>query len=394
MFSENPYPVLAELRSRWPVHYSPAVRGVVVTRYDLVQHVLREPSMSADRITPFYRAQSEENRRRVETLVRYLGLWLVFRDPPDHTRLRGLIARAFTPQALAMVRPNIERIVDDLMSGLADRQEVDLVSEFANLLPAYVIMDMLGVPRAMMADMKAWSDDVKLFIGTAPASPDKYDRAHRGILGFADAFGKLIAEHRREPRQDVLSALIAANEDGSGRLCDDELVATAILFLFAGHETTASLIAMGSMAMMDNPSEKQRLLAKPELVQSAVEECLRFDGPTPAMVRIATRDHTLHDYPVKEGDRVIAVLGAANRDPAVFKEPDRFDIGRSPNPHVTFGFGPHFCLGAPLARLEAQIALPRLHSAFPKMSRQSDKVPWSSGLALRGPTSLPVRLRS
>ena len=391
-FRVAPYPIFARLRTENPVHWSDAVRGFVVTRYADVQRAMRDPALSADRISPFYTAQSAATRSAVETLVRYLGRWLVFRDPPDHTRLRSLIARAFTPKALAAIRPNIEGITGHLLARLDGRENCDLMADFATLLPAYVIMDMLGVPRDMLPEMKSWSDDIKLFIGTAQSTPDKYARAHRGVSGMAAAFRALIDDHRSAPRADVLSALIAARDDDSGRLDDDELIATAILFLFAGHETTASLIAMGSMALLDNPLQKHLLLDQPALAASAVEECLRFDGPTPAMVRIATENLVMGGQAIKSGDRVIALLGSANRDPAVFEAPDRFDITRSPNPHVTFGYGIHFCLGAPLARLEAQIALPLLHSRFPAMARAGGDIAWSDGMTLRGPLALPVRL--
>lgn len=392
VFRVDPYPLFARLRTENPVHWSEAVRGHVVTRYDDVQRAMRDPALSADRITPFYAAQNAALRSQIETLVRYLGRWLVFRDPPDHTRLRGLVARAFTPKALAGIKPNVEQITAHLLERLAGRDKCDLVADFATLLPAYVIMDMLGVPRAMLPEMKSWSDEIKLFIGTAQSTPDKYARAHRGVAGMAEAFRSLITEHRANPKDDVLSTLIAARDDDSGRLDDDELVATAILFLFAGHETTTSLLAMGSKALLDTPVQRQHLLADPTCAAACVEECLRFDGPTPSMVRIAIEDITIGDQRIRRGERVIALLGAANRDPDVFAKPDDFDIARTPNPHVTFGYGPHFCLGAPLARLEAQIALPALHSRFPAMARTDGDVPWSDGMTLRGPLALPVRL--
>ncbi len=391
-FRINPYPLFARLRAANPVHWSPAVRGHVVTRYHDVQRAMRDPTLSADRITPFYTAQSPATRNQIETLVRYLGRWLVFRDPPDHTRLRGLVARAFTPRALASVRPNVDAITTHLLNALAARDTCDLVADFATLLPAYVIMDMLGVPRTMLPAMKSWSDDIKLFIGTSQTTPGKYARAHRGVAGMAAAFRTLITEHRAEPREDVLSTLIAAHGDDSGRLDDDELVATAILFLFAGHETTASLLAMGSMALMDHPDQRQRLLAGTVSAAACVEECLRYDGPTPSMVRVALDSIEIGGQHIKRGERVIALLGSANRDADVFTAPDSFDIARSPNPHVTFGYGPHFCLGAPLARLEAQIALPALHGRYPEMARAAQEIQWSDGMTLRGPLALPVRL--
>ena len=195
------------------------------------------------------------------------------------------------------------------------------------------------------------------------------------------------------PKGDVLSTLVAAHEEGAARLTDDELIATSILFLFAGHETTTSLIAMASKAMMEQADLRRRFLALPDTaIPTAVEEFLRHDGPTPVMMRIALHDHDLGGRGVKTGDRVWTMIGAANRDPAQFSEPDTIDLARNPNPHVTFGYGPHFCLGAPLARLEAAIALPALHRRFPHMTLAGATIPWADGLGLRAPERLVVRL--
>ena len=241
--------------------------------------------------------------------------------------------------------------------------------------------------------MKSWSDDIRLFIGTARGVPDKYERVRRGTEAMAAAFRTLVAERRVALKDDILSTLVAANEADAGRLSDDDLIATSILFLFAGHETTTSLIAMGSMALMDVPDLRQQFAQLPTTgVQTAVEEFLRFDGPTPVMMRIALRDDEIGGKAIKKGDRVWTMIGAANRDPAEFKDPDMIDLKRYPNRHVTFGFGPHFCLGAPLARLEAQIALPALHRRFPTMVRTRVDIAWADGLGLRGPEQLPVRL--
>jgi cytochrome P450 len=227
-YRENPYPILAELRTRDPVHWSPALKGWVLTRHADVQRVLKADEMSADKITPFYAALPSETKAKIETLMRYLGTWLPFRDPPDHTRLRMLIARAFTPKAMAAIKPNIEGITALLLDRMHGQDEVDLIEAFANPLPAYVIMDMLGVPRAMLPEMKSWSDDIRLFIGTARGVPDKYERVKRGTEAMAAAFRTLVEERRVELRDDVLSTLVAANEADAGRLSDDDLIATSI----------------------------------------------------------------------------------------------------------------------------------------------------------------------
>jgi cytochrome P450 len=392
-YRENPYPILERLRRDEPVHWSPALKGWVLTRHSDVQHVLKSEAMSADKMTPFYAALPSETRAKIETLMRYLATWLPFRDPPDHTRLRMLIARAFTPKAMASIKPNIESITSLLLDRMHGKDRIDLIEDFANPLPAYVIMDMLGVPRAMLPEMKSWSDDIRLFIGTARNVPDKYEKVRRGTEAMANAFRVLVAERRVALKDDILSTLVAANEADAGRLSDDDLIATSILFLFAGHETTTSLIAMGSKALIETPELRQEFLGfQTPAVQTAVEEFLRHDGPTPVMMRIALHDDTIGDKAIRKGDRVWTMIGAANRDPAEFANPDVIDLGRTPNRHVTFGYGPHFCLGAPLARLEAQIALPALHRRYPNMRRTSDAVTWADGLGLRGPDRLPVAL--
>jgi cytochrome P450 len=392
-YRENPYPVLAALRADDPVHWSPALKGWVLTRHGDVQRVLKSDEMSADKMTPFYAALPTETRARIDSLMRYLATWLPFRDPPDHTRLRMLIARAFTPKAMASIKPNIENITTLLLDRMHGKDQVDLIEDFANPLPAYVIMDMLGVPRSMLPEMKSWSDDIRLFIGTARGVPDKYERVRRGTEAMANAFRTLVAERRVALKDDILSTLVAANEADVGRLSDDDLIATSILFLFAGHETTTSLIAMGSMGLMADQECRQQFLGlNTQGVQTAVEEFLRYDGPTPVMMRIALQDDTIGDKAIHKGDRVWTMIGAANRDPAEFTNPDRLVLARSPNRHVTFGYGPHFCLGAPLARLEAQIALPALHRRYPHMRQTSNEIAWADGLGLRGPDRLPVAL--
>ncbi len=392
-FRADPYPALARLREERPVHWNPVLKGWIVTRHCDVQDVLINRALSADTVSPFYAAQPTPVQAELASLMRYLGNWIVFKDPPDHTRLRSLASRVFTTEALLKIRPNLEAIIADLLAGLEHREEIDLVEDFATRLPAFVIMDMLGVPREQFAEMRHWSEEIKLFIGAAQSTPDKYARARAGVEAMATAFGTLIEEHRRAPRDTVLAMLIDAHDEDNGRLDDDELVATSILLLFAGHETTANLIAMASMHMMRQPDVRRRFLELRGQAQisAAIEEFLRYDGPTPSMVRIARAEHEIDGHAIAAGQRIYAMIAAANRDPEIFPSPDTIDFGRVQNRHVTFGFGTHFCLGAPLARLEANLALPALHQAFPAMTIAGEAT-WADGLTLRGPTSLPVRL--
>jgi cytochrome P450 len=385
----DPFPLFAQLREHDPVHWSPALKAWVFTRYSDVRRVALNADMSPDRLTPFFDTLPNERRQTMADLIRYLNLWLVFRDPPAHARLRALVSKAFVPSAIEAWRPRIQAIVDDLLDRVVERGSMDLIGEFAFPLPASVIMDMLGVPRTDMEGIKIWSNDIALFIGTARGVPDKYERAQAGARAMALYFRGLIAERRANSRDDLMSALIAAR-DADDRLSEDELIATCILLLFAGHETTTNLIGNGLYAFMLNPTQWQILRENPALIESAVEEVLRYDGPSGALARVVRVGHAMHGRDLKQGDRVFAMLNAANRDPRQFDDPDRFDITRERNRHMTFGQGIHFCLGASLARMEGQIAIATIARRLPSIRPTVEHLEWLDALILRGLRALPV----
>ncbi len=390
----NPFPIFAELRERDPVHWSEVLGGWVLTRYRDVRQALNDPRFSADRITPFRDHLERDARAQVGELLKTLGMWAVFNDPPAHTRRRGLLNKAFTPRAVMALRPMIERIVAHLISRVAGRGEMDLIAAFAYPLPASVIAGMIGVPIEDLDRFKTWSDEIAAFVGSALATPDKRERGERGVREMSAYFRGIIAEHRKQPKDDILSALLAVEEAGSG-LSEDELVASCILLLFAGHETTTNLIGNGMLALLRHPEAQAALGRDGGLAASAVEEMLRYDGPTQAMTRIALEDLRLDEATplIRMGDRVFALLNAANRDPRVFADPDRFDVTRGDSRHLSFGFGVHFCLGAPLARLEGQIAVKALVESLPALALAVDEPDWSDSLVLRGVKALPVRFR-
>jgi cytochrome P450 len=251
-------------------------------------------------------------------------------------------------------------------------------------------MAMLGVPLADLDRFKLWSDDLALFVGSAQITAEKYARAERAAVEMGGYFRALAAERRREPREDLLSELVAAEAEGQ-QLSEDELVASAILLLFAGHETTTNLLGTGLLHLLRHPEALARLKADPALAESAVEEMLRYDGPIAAMTRVAAAPLTLGGRQIARGDRVFAMLNAANRDPGIFAEPERFDIARAPNRQIGFGYGIHFCLGAPLARLEGRIAFPRLLARLDDVALEDGPLVWSDSLVLRGLKSLPIR---
>jgi cytochrome P450 len=392
----NPFPEFARLRAEDPVHWSPAMKAWIVTRYDDVKQVaLNNRQISADRLMPFFKTNAEYQRGSIESLVRYLTHWMVFRDPPDHTRLRRLFTKAFTPTAVENLRANLEGVVGHLIDGMeakARRGEiVDYIADFAYPLPASVIMDLLGVPRADLERVKVWSDDIALFIGTAQVAGNKYLRAEAGAKAMSDYFRTLVEARTAEPRDDMITKLVLARDDRDA-LSTDEIIGTAILLLFAGHETTSNLIGNGFLYSMKNRDQWERLVADETLAASAVEEWLRYDGPSGALARVAAADVELGGKTIRNGQRLFAFMNSANRDPAAFDDPERFDIGRTVNPHVTFGHGIHFCLGAPLARLEAQIAGRRLTERVPRIRLSGAEPEWHDSLILRGVKSLPVIL--
>ncbi len=387
----DPFPLYRRMQDEDPVHWSPRLKGWVLTRYDDVKRVcLDTESWSSDRLRPFFASLPGAEAGRMSELIRILTLWMVFRDPPEHTRLRRLAGRVFNVRSIHALRPNVEAITAWLLERIGTREAFDFIGDFAGPLPALVIMDMLGVPREELARVKRLSDEMALFIGSARETAGKYDRAEAATHEMAAFFRALIAERRAGPRADLLSEL-AHLDDGGDRLSDDELIATCVLLLFAGHETTTHHLANGLAALLRFPAELERLRANPGLAAAAVEELLRYDGPIGAQVRIVQRQLELHGRALKPGERVFLLLNAANRDPRAYADPDRLDLRRDGPPHLTFGFGPHICLGFPLARLEGQIALPAVLARWRRIELAGAPPQWMDSLVLRGMTAMPLR---
>jgi cytochrome P450 len=383
-FVADPYPTYRRLRAEDPVHHSP-LGFWVLTRYADVMAMLRDPRLTKEPIAAFVAA------RFGMTVPPGLGLSMLDRDPPDHTRLRGLVSKAFTPKALESLRPHIQQIVDGLLAQVESQREMDLIEEFAYPLPVRVICEMLGVPVADHERFKHWGLDIARGLDAIMLPPDS-EVAKRSVAGrhaLSGYFRELIAERRAAPRDDMLSALIAAEEAGD-KLNEDELLATCILLLVAGHETTVNLIGNGTLALLRHPDELRRLREDPGLIATAVEELLRFDGPVQRTARIPSEDVTIGGHTIPKGEMVMPFLGAADRDPAQFPDPDRLDIGRADNRHIAFGMGIHFCLGAPLARMEGQIAINTLVKRLPKLALATARPEFRQSLTLRGLASLPV----
>lgn len=389
----DPYPLFARMRDEDPCHWSPRLKSWVLTRYEDVRGVLLDRDrLSSDRLRPFFASLPGPEAARIGDIVRYLSLWMVFKDPPDHTRLRRLAGKVFHVKSMHGMRPQVESISDWLIDRIGDRREFDFIAEYAGPLPCLVIMAMLGVPREELARVKRMSDDMALFIGSSRTSPQKYDTAEAATREMAAFFLELIQERRGAPRPDLLSELVHLR-DGEDRLTEDELVAMCILLLFAGHETTTNHIANGLLALMRFPDQMERLRADPSLASQAVEELLRFDGPSGAQVRLVNEPYELHGRTMAPGQRMFLMLNAANRDPRAYTEPDRVDIERDEAPHLAFGWGMHICLGFPLARTEGQVAFPALLARFRSIEAASEGTTWINSLVFRGMHALPVRAR-
>jgi cytochrome P450 len=389
----DPFPLYRRLRDEDPAHWSPLLKAWVLTRYDDVKRVCLDARMSSDRLRPFFATLPSAEAARIGELVRYLTLWMVFRDPPEHTRLRRLASKVFNVRSMHALRPNIEALTAWLLGEIGAREEFDFIAEFAGPLPALVIIDMLGAPRGELSRLKRLSDEMALFIGSARDSPEKYARAEAATHEMAALFRDLIAARRRAPQHDLLSQLVAVQDDGD-RLSEDELVATCILLLFAGHETTTHHLANGLAALLRFPGELERLRAEPGLAPAAVEELLRYDGPIGAQVRIVQEVQDFHGRAMQPGERVFVLMNAANRDERAYPDPDRLDLARSGVPHLTFGFGQHICLGFPLARLEGQVALPAVLARWRHIEPAGPAAGWIDSMVLRGMQAMPLRVRN
>ncbi len=390
---DDPLPVLKQLQKSDPVHWSEKLNGWLITGYDDTRAVLTDDGISADRLMPFYEHQGPDMKKRISELIRYLNTWVAFKDPPEHTRLRTLMNKVFTRSAVRALRPAIERAVNRQLDAMAGESGVDFIQTFAYPLPAAVIMEMLGLPAEDTEALKDWSNKMQLFIGSATTSTDKYSLAETGAIEMAGYFRDVIRDREKHPGDDMISKLLSIRNEGE-TLSEDEVIGTSMLFLFGGHETTTNLLGNGIRALLSHPGELERLRDDPAMIRSTVEEILRYDGPTGATVRVVKTPHEFHGKKLATGDRVFAMINAANHDDRVFESPEVFDIGRNPNPHLTFNYGAHFCLGAPLARLEGEIAIQAVIRRFPDMRLTADHYPYMDTLVMRGVRSMPVALNS
>ncbi len=389
---QDPYPTYARLHEEGPLHYVEAGNKWAV--WAIFSHaecasIAKDPRLSAKRAQQMLLPLPISRQSDFKELARMFALWLIFMDPPEHTRLRKLLNKGFSAAAVEGLRPQAEAVVDRMLSELQPGSEVELMREFANPMPVRIISELLGVPQAMHDEFVEWSRAIAAFRGNPNRTVEEAQAAQDALIALTEFFRKTVAERRRNKGNDLISLLIDIEEEGEV-LTEEELYAQCIALLFAGHETTRNLIGNGMYTLLQNPEQTAELREKPEIIRSAVEEILRYESPVQFTARVLKEDIEVCGQPIRKGWTVLCMLGAANRDPKQFDEPDRLNLKRLNNQHLAFSAGLHFCIGAQLARLEGQIALRSLAQRFPKMKLTGPRPEWASTFGLRGLKSLPV----
>ncbi|MFZ3365845.1 MAG: cytochrome P450 [Candidatus Sulfotelmatobacter sp.] len=391
---QDPYPTYARLHEEGPLHYVDV--GSKWAVWSVFSHaecssIAKDPRLSAKRAKQMLLPLPLSRQSEFSELSRMLSLWLIFMDPPEHTRLRKLLNKGFSAAAVEGLRPQAEAIVDKMLKPLQHGSEVELMNEFANPMPVRIISELLGVPQALHGTFVNASRAIAVFRGNPNRTVEEARAAQDALVELTEFFRKTVAERRRNKGTDLISLLIDIEEEGEV-LTEEELYAQCIALLFAGHETTRNLIGNGMYTLLKNPQQTAELREKPEMIRSAVEELLRFESPVQFTARVLKEDIEVCGQHIPKGWTVLCMLGAANRDPKQFKEPNQLNLSRLNNQHLAFSAGLHFCIGAQLARLEGQIAILNLVQRFPKMKLTGPRPEWASTFGFRGLKSLPVIL--
>ena len=382
----NPYPLYRRLRTEAPVHWDPYLHAWVVTRYADVVTVLHH--FSANR-TPTPEQFVAMDLPELGPIAQLMTRQMLFMDAPAHTRLRGLATMAFTPARVEALRSHIRSILDDLMAPLLRAGRMDVIGDLAAPLPAVVTAEMLGVPTSDCDQLKAWSADFAEVLGNFQHNPDRASRTLKCVEEMTVYFREAIRRMQSEPREGLINSFMTAELDGD-RLTEDEIIANCIVTMVGGQETTTNLIGNGVLSLLRHPHQLQRLRKDLSLIPSAVEELLRYESPSQHTARICPEDTELGGKIIRKGQAVIAVMGAGNRDPERFPDPDRLDLGRTDNRHLAFGWASHFCFGAALARIEGQLVFEALASRTANLVLEPRPIVWRENLGLRGLTALPV----
>jgi pimeloyl-[acyl-carrier protein] synthase len=383
----DPYPLLGWLRRNDPVHFSPRLNAWIMTRYDDVLAGLLDRTMRNDRIAASMSALPANMQSSCAPLGEHVSNWLGYTDPPKHTRLRGRLRTTFTPSLAKALSSRIVQLADELIGAMLEQEQPDLVSSFAFPLPARVIGEVLGIPTDDLRDFQRWSDAMVAFTGhIGPTLVEIAPRAMDSYLELEEFIEKRAA--RRSNTDGLIARLV--EDERSGEMSREEVTGLSVFTLVAGHETTASLLANGLLMLLDDEQLRNRLVSQPDLFPAAIEEFLRLEAPIQFSPRLAGDTFERRGKTIRRGDAVVLHLGAANRDPERFPDADRVDLMRSDNRHLSFAWGLHFCLGAPLARAEAAIALPRLLERMSDFRRVDDVVLWRENMSIRAPAELRV----
>jgi len=389
---EDPFPFYAELREAAPIHWSEQFDAWIITRYEDVVAAIKEKRFSSERGPAFFAQLPEDVQAEVKDLRDSLSTWFGWNDPPYQKRMRSLIGKAFTPGLVDGLRPRLEQITDEMLSEIEEQDEIDLIRDFAYILPVKVIAELLGVPEKYHPIFKSSADHIVAFFAKSRALEEFARKGQDAVAAMNEFLEIVVEEKRSNPEDDMISLMIQAEVDGD-KLTKEEIIANCEFFLTAGHTTTTDLIGNGTRAFIENPDQADRLRDDPSLVRTAVEEVLRYYSPVQRSWRVAKEDVSFRGIEVKKGQLVYPLIGSANRDPEQFEDPDKFDIGRQNNSHLAFGFGAHFCLGAPVARLEGEIVFRELLSRYPSMSIAPPGPTRRESLAIYSMESFPVRLQ-
>jgi cytochrome P450 len=377
-FLADPYPTLHQLREEDPVHWSDSIGGWILTRYDDIVATFKDVSHYSNegRLAKAVEHLPAESRKRFKVFEDYYHeKSLLHSDPPDHTRIRALVVKTFNASQVESMRPRIQAIIDQLIDAVQENKRMDVIKDIAFPLPFSVLGSILGVPFSDQMDVKDWADGLLLFQGSNKPREEILERSQRSLVSIRAYLTELVQERRRRPREDLLSKLVAAESEGN-KLSEQELIYTCITLLVAGHETTTSLIGNGLYALLRHPDQWQLLREDPSLLGPAIEEILRYESPVARQPRLMKEDAELNGKHISKGQIVFQMLNAANRDPAYFTNPDKFDLRRQNNRHIAFGVGIHFCVGAMLARTEAQIVFRAVIERLPKIQLISDVPDW------------------
>jgi cytochrome P450 len=389
-FFANPYPMLQRMRAEAPVYWHPQLQAVCLTRHADVQLLAKDPRFTVERVSDqFGRGVGDAIAEERDYVNRFMVHWMVFADPPRHTRIRSLVARGFTPQVVEQLRTEARRITKRCIDAALPHGKMDIVHDLGYVLPVEIIAGMLGVPLDRTAAFKGWTLDLMNFLGAGPDNEEPTRRAYRGVLGLEGLFSELIGERRKTPTTDILSALVSAEIDGT-RLSDEEIISTSTLILLAGFETTTNLLGNSVLALLEHPEQLAKLRADLSLLPNAVEELHRYDAAILQIARRAKEDIDLGDHVIRAGQLVFGFLLAANRDAAVYTNPDTLDITRPDLRHLGFGFGIHTCLGIAIARMELQVALEAVVTRLPNLALTNTPIERTPSFVVHGCVSLPV----